>query len=76
VSGSGPAAPSPAAIGDDDNPEWTNADFANAWPIADFPALEKAFPHGGEPRGIASAEAASGGAKVGDRSRPDADGLA
>jgi hypothetical protein len=34
---------------DDDNPEWTKADFARARPIADFPELAAAFPNGGKP---------------------------
>jgi uncharacterized protein (DUF4415 family) len=29
---------------DDDNPEWTEADFAKAKPIEQFPQLAKAFP--------------------------------
>lgn len=28
---------------DDDNPEWTEADFARARPLADFPELAAAF---------------------------------
>jgi uncharacterized protein (DUF4415 family) len=36
---------------DDDNPEWTEADFARARPITDFPELAAAFPNGGKPRG-------------------------
>ena len=36
---------------DDDNPEWTDADFKRAQPIADFPALAAAFPNGSKPRG-------------------------
>lgn len=36
---------------DDDNPEWTDADFARARPIADFPALAAAFPNGSKARG-------------------------
>ena len=38
---------------DEDNPEWTEADFAKARPIADFPELAAAFPKskGGRPRG-------------------------
>ncbi len=31
-------------IFDDENPEWTEADFASARPIADFPTLAAAFP--------------------------------
>jgi uncharacterized protein (DUF4415 family) len=29
---------------DDENPEWTEGDFARARPVADFPALAAAFP--------------------------------
>jgi uncharacterized protein (DUF4415 family) len=29
---------------DDENPEWTEADFARARPVEDFPALAAAFP--------------------------------
>jgi uncharacterized protein (DUF4415 family) len=29
---------------DDENPEWTDADFARARPVVDFPALAAAFP--------------------------------
>lgn len=38
---------------DDDNPEWTEEDFARARPISDFPELAAAFPKskGGRPRG-------------------------
>jgi uncharacterized protein (DUF4415 family) len=38
---------------DHDNPEWTEADFARARPISDFPELAAAFPKskGGRPRG-------------------------
>lgn len=38
---------------DHDNPEWTDADFARARSIADFPELAAAFPKskGGRPRG-------------------------
>jgi len=36
---------------DDDNPEWTAADFARARPINDFPELAAAFPDGAKPRG-------------------------
>ncbi len=36
---------------DDDNPEWTAADFARARPIADFPELAAMFPNGAKPRG-------------------------
>lgn len=40
---------------DDDNPEWTKADFAQAKPISEFPELEAAFASAkakrGRPRG-------------------------
>ena len=38
---------------DDENPEWTDEDFARARPITDFPHLAVAFPKskGGRPRG-------------------------
>jgi uncharacterized protein (DUF4415 family) len=29
---------------DDENPEWTDADFASARPVEDFPALAAALP--------------------------------
>lgn len=42
-------------IFDDDNPEWTEEDFARARPIAEFPDLAAAFAKakakGGRPRG-------------------------
>jgi uncharacterized protein (DUF4415 family) len=41
----------PTVVFDDDNPEWTEADFARARPITDFPELAAAFPNGGKPRG-------------------------
>ncbi len=34
---------------DDDNPEWTDADFARAKPLSAFPELEKAFRKVGRP---------------------------
>lgn len=34
----------PPVIFDDDNPEWTEEDFARARPIEEFPALAAAFP--------------------------------
>lgn len=45
----------PSVIFDDDNPEWTEEDFARARPISDFPELAAAFPKskGGRPRGSA-----------------------
>jgi len=36
---------------DDDNPEWTDEDFARARPIEEFPELAAAFPNGGRKRG-------------------------
>ena len=42
---------------DDDNPEWTEADFAKARPIGDFPELAAAFPNArkrGRPAGTTS----------------------
>lgn len=38
---------------DHDNPEWTEADFAKARPISEFPELAAAFPKskGGRPKG-------------------------
>ena len=38
------ASEQPPVIFDDDNPEWTEADFACARPISDFPELAAAFP--------------------------------
>lgn len=42
-------------IFDDDNPEWTEEDFARARSLSDFPELAGAFPKskGGRPRGSA-----------------------
>lgn len=45
------ASDTPPVVFDDDNPEWTDADFARARPIADFPALAAVFPNGSKPRG-------------------------
>jgi uncharacterized protein (DUF4415 family) len=45
------ASDKPLLISDDDNPEWTAADFARARPITDFPALAAAFPNRAKPRG-------------------------
>jgi len=45
------ASDTPPVVFDDDNPEWTDADFARARPIADFPTLAAAFPNGSKPRG-------------------------
>ena len=38
---------------DDDNPEWTEQDFARARPVSEFPELAAAFPKSkaGRPRG-------------------------
>jgi uncharacterized protein (DUF4415 family) len=33
-----------AVIFDDENPEWTQADFARARPVSEFPELAAAFP--------------------------------
>ncbi len=41
----------PPIVFDDDNPEWTTADFARARPITDFPDLAAAFPNGAKLRG-------------------------
>jgi hypothetical protein len=48
-----PAMPRKPVIFDDDNPEWTDADFARARPLSDFPELAADFPKskGGRPRG-------------------------
>lgn len=42
-----------SVVFDDDNPEWTEEDFAKARPISDFPELAAAFPKakGGRPPG-------------------------
>jgi uncharacterized protein (DUF4415 family) len=47
--------PRKPVIFDDDNPEWTEADFAKARPVSDFPELAAAFPKSkiGRPRGSA-----------------------
>jgi uncharacterized protein (DUF4415 family) len=45
------ASRNPPVVFDDDNPEWTAADFARARPITDFPALAAAFPNRAKPRG-------------------------
>lgn len=34
----------PPVVFDDENPEWTQADFDRARPVSDFPALAAAFP--------------------------------
>lgn len=43
----------PPVVFDDDNPEWTEEDFARARPVGEFPQLAAAFPKskGGRPRG-------------------------
>jgi len=41
----------PLLVSDDDNPEWSAADFARAQPITGFPALAAVFPNGAKPRG-------------------------
>lgn len=45
------ASDKPPVVFDDDNPEWTAADFARARPLSDFPDLAKAFPNGSRPVG-------------------------
>ena len=45
---------------EDDNPEWTEADFAQARPIADFPDLAAAFPNGSRQRGRPKGSVTSG----------------
>ena len=45
---------------EDDNPEWTEADFARARPIADSPELAAAFPNGSRPRGRPKGSVTSG----------------
>ena len=40
-----------APFDDADNPEWTEADFARARPLSDFPELAAAFANTGKPRG-------------------------
>lgn len=45
---------------DDDNPEWTEADFARARPISEFPELAAAFARAkarGRPAGSTKADA-------------------
>lgn len=39
-----PASEQPPIVFDDENPEWTDSDFAKAGPIAEFPTLAAAFP--------------------------------
>jgi uncharacterized protein (DUF4415 family) len=45
--------PDKGVVFDDDNPEWTDEDFARARPISEFPDLAAAFPKskGGRPPG-------------------------
>lgn len=46
------AEPSRPVTFDQDNPEWTEEDFARARPISDFPALAAALPKArGRPKG-------------------------
>jgi uncharacterized protein (DUF4415 family) len=45
---------------EDDNPEWTEADVAQARPIVDFPELAAAFPNGSRPRGRPKGSVTSG----------------
>ncbi len=58
------ASEKPPVVFDDDNPEWTDADFARARPIAEFPALAKAFPNGSKPRGRPKGSTTSGKSQV------------
>lgn len=55
----------------DDNPEWTEADFARARPISDFPELAAAFPNSGRPRGRPSLAPGVRKLKVNLRLSPD-----
>lgn len=45
------ASETPPVVFDHDNPEWTDADFANARPASDIPALAAAFPNAAKGRG-------------------------
>lgn len=54
------AGDTPKIVFDDDNPEWTEADFARSRPIADFPELAAAFPNGSRPRGRPKGSVTSG----------------
>jgi uncharacterized protein (DUF4415 family) len=48
----------PPVVFDNENPEWTKADFARARPIAEFPELAAAFPKArGRPVGSIKATA-------------------
>ena len=47
----------PPVVFDDDNPEWTEEDFAKARPITDFPELAAAFKRSrGRPAGSGKTE--------------------
>ncbi|MES3098988.1 BrnA antitoxin family protein [Sphingomonas faeni] len=54
------AGDTPEVVFDDDNPEWTEADFARARPIADFPEMAAAFPNGNKSRGRPKGSVTSG----------------
>ena len=54
------AGDNPEVVFDDDNPEWTEADFARSRLIADFPELAAAFPNGSRPRGRPKGSVTSG----------------
>jgi uncharacterized protein (DUF4415 family) len=42
----------PPVVFDEEDPEWTEGDFARARPLSDFPEMAAAFRHkGGRPRG-------------------------
>lgn len=50
----------PQVVFDDDNPEWTEEDFARARPLSDFPDLAAAFAHAktrGRPAGSVKPDA-------------------
>ncbi len=49
---------------DEDNPEWTEADFARARPISDFPELAAAFPNTKQRTGLPFALLAADGQEV------------
>jgi uncharacterized protein (DUF4415 family) len=34
----------PAVVFDEENPEWTDADFEQSRPVSDFPSIAAAFP--------------------------------
>lgn len=51
--------PDKPVIVDDDNPEWTERDFARARPISDFPELAAFFPKHRGPQKAATKEQVS-----------------